>query len=330
MEYSNIIKRGWNYTWNNKFLWVLGFLAALGSGSGFGSSNFSTGPGDPQSMEALAPFMTPEGIAAMTTGLIAVGCVAFIIGILLWLVSLIARGGLINAVAELESGVDSAMQPTKPTFGSAFRAGWRRVARLAFMTILLFVVPIILFVVLVIAFLVPAFTLAIGSGGDESMSAIGSVLAGLGLVAFCMICLLVPLTIVLSFIYPFAFRGIVLGGLGVMDSIRHGWRVLRDNLGQILVLGLIFLAINILVWVVVAAIAAPIGFLVGVPLFRTGLSDLSVLQWVTIGLGTVVGLVIFGLISAIFTAWQSSTFTLAYLQWTGKEAAAAPAAEPAS
>ena len=329
MDYTDIIKRGWNHTWNHKFLWVLGFLAALGSGSGFGSSNYSTGSGDPETMGALAPLMTPEGIAAMTTGLIVVGCLAVIVGIVLWLVSLSARGGLISAVAELETGVDPAMQAAKPTFGSAFRAGWRRVWRLAGMTILLFIVPIILFVVLAVAFVVPVFTLAVGSSGGE-MPAVGSLLAGLGLVAFCLICLLVPLTIVLNFIYPFAFRGVILGELGVMDAIRHGWRVLRDNLGQILVLGLIFLVINILVWVVVAAVAVPVGLLVGIPLVRTGLSDLSVLQWVVIGLGTVVGLVVFGLISAFFTAWQSSTFTVAYLQGTGKRAAAEVAAEPAA
>ena len=31
MDYGEIITRAWNITWKNKFLWVLGFLAALTS-----------------------------------------------------------------------------------------------------------------------------------------------------------------------------------------------------------------------------------------------------------------------------------------------------------
>ena len=32
MDYVDTIKRGFAHTWNNKFMWVLGFLAALGFG----------------------------------------------------------------------------------------------------------------------------------------------------------------------------------------------------------------------------------------------------------------------------------------------------------
>ena len=32
MDYGNLLKRSWDIVWHNKFLFILGFLAALGSG----------------------------------------------------------------------------------------------------------------------------------------------------------------------------------------------------------------------------------------------------------------------------------------------------------
>ena len=84
MDYIGTIKRGFAYTWEHKFLWALGFLAALGSGSGFSNSNYSSNGGD---MAGMEQWMTPERMAALTGGLIAFSCVAVIVGIILWPVS---------------------------------------------------------------------------------------------------------------------------------------------------------------------------------------------------------------------------------------------------
>ena len=90
MDYVDTIKRGFAHTWNNKFMWVLGFLAALGSGSAYSNSNYSFNSGD---TAAIEQWMTPERVAALSAGLIAFSCIAVIVGIILWLVSLGARGG---------------------------------------------------------------------------------------------------------------------------------------------------------------------------------------------------------------------------------------------
>lgn len=310
MDYMATIKRGWQLTWNNKFLWVLGFLAALGSGSGFSNSNYSANSSD---AGAMAAWMTPERIAAMTAGLIAFGCIAFIVGIILWLVSLSARGGLIAGVAQLERGA------TAPTMGSAFRMGWRRIGRLVGMTLVLYVVPAILFGVVMAGFLGAAGGLAYFSNSANDPGAMMAGLGGVALVFMCLLCLLIPIAIALSLVYAFAFRGIILRDLGVMDSIRHGWQVVRKNLGEILLLGLAFFLIGILILIVTAAIIAPIALLVGVPMVALMESNATFLQGLLAVLGLVLGLIVFALISAITTAWQSATFTLAYMQWTGKD-----------
>ena len=53
--------------------------------------------------------------------------------------------------------------------------------------------------------------------------------------------------------------------------------------------------------------------------FQASGSNATAVQGILAVLGIAVGLVVFALISAISTAWQSSTFTLAYLEWTGKD-----------
>lgn len=311
MDYIEIIKRGFAHTWNNKFMWVLGFLAALGSGAASSNTNYQFSGNDAQQ---LGEWATPERMAAMTAGLAAFACVAFIVGIILWLVALSARGGMIGAVAQLEQGTG------KPTFRSAFRMGWSKVWRLAGMTIVLYIVPVLLFIALGVAFLVPVAGLAFSAGGGEDMSALGTALGGVGLVALCLLCLLIPFTIILGFIQPFAFRGIVLRDMGIRESIRHGWNTLKSNLGEIILLGLAFFLINIIVFIVAAAILVPVALAVGVPIAMLAESNATVITGILAVLGIVVGLIIFALVSALATAWQSSTFTLGYLKWTGKPA----------
>ena len=37
MDYGQLFRRGWEIVWQNKYLFVLGFLAALGAGGNGGS-----------------------------------------------------------------------------------------------------------------------------------------------------------------------------------------------------------------------------------------------------------------------------------------------------
>jgi len=306
MDYMDTVRRGWRITWNNKWLWLLGFLAALGGGgSGYSQSNYQMG-----SQDIPAGGLSPEMMAAIGGGVLLLACVFFIIGILLWLVSLAARGGLITSVVELARGETS-------SFGKAFRQGWRKVVPLLLMTILLFAVVIILAIVVAVLFagtIVGA--IAAGSSGSENMAAI---LGSLGVGLLCLLCLMIPLAIVLNFIYPFAYRGIMLGDLGVMDAIRHGWKVLLDNLGNILILGLIFLLVQLVIGAIFFGIMGLLGLSTGLVqmLFSGGRASTS--QWMAAGLGVLATALIFAVISAIVTAWRSATFTLAYVQWTGKD-----------
>ncbi len=308
MDYMDTVRRGWQITWNNKWLWLLGFLAALGSGgSAFNNSNYQV---DAQNLPAGSGGLTPGMTAALGGGILLLLCVFFIIGILLWLVSLAARGGLITSVVELARGETS-------SFRKAFGQGWRKVVPLLLMTIVLFAVMIILVIVMALLFAgTIAGAIAAGSSGSDNLAAI---LGSLGVGLLCLLCLLVPLGIVLNLIYPFAYRGIMLRDLGLMDSIRHGWGVLRDNLGNILILGLIFFVVNVVIAVIFGGIMGLVGLSTGVLQVMMSGNQATTSQWVAAGLGFLAASLIFAVISAIVTAWRSATFTLAYQQWTGKD-----------
>lgn len=311
MNYMDTLKRGWQITWNNKWLWLLGFLAALGGGGGFSSgSNYSMDSGSVA--PGTTPNIEPGMIAAIIGGAALLFCVFFIVGILLWLVSLASKGGLIKSVAELDRGGTS-------SFGRAFRQGWAKLLPLVGMTLLLFSVVIILAIIMSIGF-AGTLAAALAAGASADSNALMGLVGTAGLVFLCLLCLLVPLSLVLSLIYPFAYRGIMLRDLRVMDSIRHGWRVLRENLGEILLLGLIFFVVNFIIGLIAAGIIGLVGISSGlIGLMMTG-GELTTTQIVGAGVAMLATFVIFAIISAIFVAWRSATFTLAYQQWTGKEA----------
>ena len=307
MNYGDTLRRSWQLTWNNKWLWLLGFLAALGGGSSFSSnSNYQVDPS-----QTTSGGISPELAAGLTGAVLLLCCIGVIIGILLWLVSLASKGGLITSVAELDRG-----QPS--SFGRAFRQGWRKLLPLVGMTLLLFSVLIILGIILAIGF-AGTIAAAIGAGTSGGSDALTGILGTAGFVFLCLLCLLIPLTLVLNLIYPFAYRGIMLRDMPVMDSIRHGWRVLRENLGEILILGLIFFVINLIISALALGIITLLGISSG--MFSTLMTggELTTAQVVGGIVGVLAAGLIFAIISAIFTAWRSATFTLAYEQWTGKD-----------
>jgi len=121
MDYGKLLSRAWNIIWEHKFLILLGVLVALGGAGGGANVNVSLPRGDVRGFDFRLPY--PEELG-LPTGFVAVAAIvlvgiALIIGIVLWAVSTIARGGLIAGVNAIESGA-----PTD--FGQAWRAGWEK------------------------------------------------------------------------------------------------------------------------------------------------------------------------------------------------------------
>lgn len=304
MDYMDMLKRGWAVSWNNKYLWILGFLAALGGGNSLASYSANSGSTN---------MTDPAALGTLAAGIAAASCIGLILGIVLWLVSLAARGGLIESVARMELN-----QPAGG-FGPAFRQGWSKVGGLAILTIVLFGVVIVIGVVLLFVFILSGGAMAaLFSGGDDS----SALFAGLGILGLCLLgllCLLIPLFIVLNFIYGYAMRGVVLRDMGAMDAIRHGWRVLRDNLGVTLMLAVAFLLFTIIAWVIGAAILLALGLGLAIPINLLSNTNATFLQGLLGVIGVLGAAIVTAVISMVVVTWQSSTFTIAYLNFTGKD-----------
>lgn len=302
MDYGKILSRAWQITWRWKVLWIFGFLASLGSGGGSGGgggngmNNGSRGAGNFPNFD-----ISPE-IGGLIIALI---CVALIIGIILWVLSIISRGALIAGVQQVED-------EGQTSFGSAWRVGLSR-----FWTIFgvgfLAALPILIIVLVLIGV---GIAVAVGAGynftNDMSDRALGIILPALA----CLIplaCVTVVLAVVLGQIQLYAERAAILEGKGWIDAFKRGWQVLKTNLGPTIVFWLIFLVIGGVLLAIVAggilALALP-----AVALF--GNNNPNALAVVTMCGGALIGFVILAVVGAIVQTFTSTTWTLVYRQLT--------------
>jgi len=278
MEYGKLLNRSVNIVWQNKFLIVLGILASLGSGSSGSGGGGSSGNGTAQPFPEFG-----EEIAALAAGLIvALVCVLLLVGIVLWAISTIARGGLIASVDSIESG-------DKSSFSQAWSAGWHRAGTLLGIGFLPAVPGLILFVVGLLALVAYGGMFALFS--EEFDSLVGS---GLGITIAVLACIVIPIMLVLSILRNFAERACMLENLGVIDAYRRGTSVLMANLGEAIILFLLQIVIFIVLGV--------LSFLPGLILV------LCCFLWPLL-------LVVQGAISAFISA----LWTLAWRTWTGEQ-----------
>jgi hypothetical protein len=287
MDYGQLLRRTWDIIWGHKFLILLGVLVALGgagTGGGGGSTGSSFSGGNVQPPEQFE-FRPPNGIfenfqmPAMAVGVVIVlVIIALVIGLALWVVSTIARGGLIDGANTIDAGGTS-------SFAAAWRAGWRRIWTLLGIGVLPAVPGFLLLVLGLGSFLMIANVSGPGDMGTPFAVGNLTLLGGLA-------CLLVPIMLVLGLLRTFANRACMLEGLGVFAAYRRGLNVLLANLGPAILLFLIQVAISI-----------GLGILFVVP---SALLALCCFLWPLL-------LLVNGFVAAFF----STLWTLAWREWTG-------------
>ena len=326
MDYGKILTRAWEITWRWKILWVLGFLAALGSGGGGGSSggssSYTTG-GEDWDRWFGHTYYGPDFPAGIIAAIVGIGCLVLIIGIAIWVVSVIARGGLIAGVQQVE-------EEGETSFGSAWRAGAKRFWSL-FGISFLAAIPLIILAVIGVIVLIAMFA---GSGFAFTESGVAG---GLGIASsiLCggvLCCGLIIVTIILQQIRLYAERAAVLEELGWIEAFVRGWNVLKANLGATIVFWVIFLAIGI-----VLAIVVGIVMVATVVPFVALVANVDPGPWILAPIcgGGLIAIILGSLISAVVETFTSATWTLAYREMVGLAGAPAmalavePAEEPA-
>ncbi|MGA9349150.1 MAG: hypothetical protein WBW48_10140 [Anaerolineae bacterium] len=289
MEFGKLLSRAWQITWRWKVLWVFGFLVSLGQGSRGGNNvNWVE---DGWRLERFLPEVV--GI------LIALLCLGLIVGIALWVLSVIGRGALIGGVQQVEEEGSTDLR-------RAWRVGVSRFWTLFGLSFLTGLPVLILALLVVAAFVGPILTDAIVNadrGGLSWLSAL-SFLCGAPL---C--CGTIVVGIVLSQIRTYAERAAVLEGLGWIDAFRRGWQVLKENIGPTVVFWLILFAIGAVFAIVVGG-----GLLVLAAPFVALFTRIEPGAWALIPIcgGGLLVIVASALIGSVVQTFTSATWTLAY------------------
>ena len=242
MDYGKTINRAVTIVWEYKFLILLGILAGLagGSTSSFSGNGSQSGqpvvePGqgitvDPGQM----PGFSGEAVGLAAGVVVVILCAALFIGIALWVVSSIARGGLVAAVDTIESG-------GKAGFMQGWRAGWQRIWTLLGIGFIPAIPGLLLFMLGIVA--LGAYGGFAALLGGENALPLG--IAELGIIGVLVACVAIPIVLALSILRVFAERACMLENLGVVDSYRRGYQVLTANLGEALMLFLLQIVLSI-------------------------------------------------------------------------------------
>lgn len=311
MDYGELISRAWRITWNNKYLWVLGFLAALTSaGSNGNSFNYSLDQSD---------IANPDQLMRLGAMALLVTCILMIVGLVLWLISVAARGGLVAAVDHLDNGETM-------TLGEAFGAGTRVIWRVIGIYLLIYL-PVLLVSALVGVLLV------VGIGGTAALGAFssnpealltGGLGATIGLMVLCfclLLCVMIPVLIVLAYVAEFGLRAAIVDDMRVVDSIRQGWRVIRQNLGEVILLAVLMFVISLMAGFAIGIVMIPFAAILITPMMlslgREGTMTSLNVAWL---IGGSICLSIFGAaLMSVLQTWVSAVWTLAYKELSGKK-----------
>jgi hypothetical protein len=327
MDHITVLKRAWEIIWRYRVLWIFGIILALTAG---GSWPTARGDIDRGFQYNLDRGDIPEIPSQIVSTLIAIGlgltCVIVILIIAAKIARYVAETALIRMVDDYEE------TGQKRSVRQGFRLGWSRTAWRLFLIKLLVSLPV------AVAFIL-LFLLVLALGLLSGMVVMkNSVVAGvIGIVAavglfFMLIFLAIVVGAVLSLLIKFFWRACALEELGVIESIRQGFDVVRQYLKDVVLMWLIMVGMSI-GWVI-AMIAMTIvllpaiillmvvgGVVGGLPaLLVFGLTNLfldGAVPWILAG---VVGIPIFALVvsapwlflGGLMEVFKSSVWTLTY------------------
>lgn len=319
MDHIKVLKRAFEITWRYRVLWVFGVILALttgggggsgGGGGGNGGSGFPSPGGRPH-----VPEIPPQVVGILIGIGIALACLIVILIVVATIARYVAETALIRMVDDYEETGE------KRSVRQGFRLGWSHTAWRLFLMDLLIGVPVVLAFILL--FLMALAPLLLWATKSKVAGVIGTV-ATIGLVVLIVL-LAIAVGVVLSLLKHFFRRVCALEELGVIESIRQGYTVVRQHLKDVGIMWLIMVGLG-LGWIIVMIPVTILLLVVGVmlggfpALLVGGLASLvfkGAAPWILAG---AVGLPIFILVMAVpglflgglAEVFKSSVWTLTY------------------
>lgn len=215
MDIGEVLSRSWQIIWKHKVLWIFGILASCsrgGSGGGGSSFNYQTDA----SVEAER-FFNQISDAELALLIIGFFIVVLILVALVVFLGTIGRIGLIRGAQQADGGQE------KLTFGELFSGSTPYFWRVFLLNLIVAIGTVVVFIGTFIAIVI---------GGILSL--------GIGLL--CLIplcCLMIPAAWVIQVLTTQSSIAIVVEDLSIMDGLRRGWQVMRENAGPIVLMWLI-------------------------------------------------------------------------------------------
>ncbi len=321
MEYGAIIKRAWEIMWRHKVLWVLGLFAGIsggcqgGGGSG-GGGDFTGGQGGSGPDFDFTGMPDFEAFAEWLPLIIGVVALLVFLGILWWILSFAARGGLIVGVNEIESG-----NPVR--LGELWAAGFSRIFAQFGLSFILALPTFVIAVVMIAVAVVPLVSTLIA--GNEPSAALAAPVCG-------SLAIGIPLLIVVGFLLDLirliAQRYLMIGGRRVFESIGDAWRFIRGDFKNSFLMYLINSGLNIVASIVIAIPIFLVALAVLAPTLITMRSGDMASLFVGVGVMTLLITIIGFLYSAIWGTFTSALWTIFFRKMTGMEVAVAPMPQP--
>jgi hypothetical protein len=316
MDYLKVLKRAWETTWNYRVLWVFGIILALTTGGGFnrGTSSFNgedLSPGGELPMGEI-----PPGVSNI---LIAIGIGLACVIVILIIASVVAR--YVAETALIRMVDDHEETGERRNVRQGFRMGWSRTTFRFFLIGLVTGLPTALVFILLFALAFAPLLLWVTE--SKVAGIIGTVIT-IGLF-FLILFLAIVVGVILSLLKKFFWRACALEELGVVESIRQGFDVVKQHLKDVGIMWLILVGLG-LGWILVmipftillVIVAVMLG---GFPaLLVGGLASLifeGAVPWILAG---AIGIPIFILVVALprlfldglVEVFKSSVWTLTY------------------
>ncbi|HEY85994.1 MAG TPA: hypothetical protein G4N96_12880 [Chloroflexi bacterium] len=325
MDHVKILKRALDISWRYRALWLFGIILALTTGGGgSGGGNGGSGSGIPNGSNngdfpRFEDFAMPEISAGIITALIAVG-VGLACLFLAWvIVATIARYVAETALIKMVDHHEETGE--KRSIRQGFGLGWSLTAWRFFLIDLLIGIPLVVAIIALLA--ITALPLLLWVTKSVAAGVLGTI-ATIGAL-FLVILLIIIVSAVVSLLTHFFRRVCALEDQGVIESIKQGFNLVKQNFKDVGIMWLLMVGVQI-GWMIVLipvvflllALGAVSGGLLG--LMAGGLTGFiaeGAIPWIV---GGAVGLPIFILIMAVpltfvgglFEVYKSSVWTLTY------------------
>lgn len=330
MKHTELFKRAITISWRYRALWLFGFLLALCSGGSGGRGNFNFPSGDTASFDLPSdtiPNVEPAVILVIV-GLVI--CLVLILAVVGVVVRAVTRTALIGMVRQISETEVVAMR-------DGWQFGWSRRAWRLFLVGLVIGIPVAIVSIGLIALsLSPLLVLLF----NDTTATVAAIVLTVVLFLFALL-LVIAISAVIAPFQELAWRRTVLGETDVFASLGDGFRLIKQNFKDVLVMWLLMIGAALLWGLASLFVVLPVALIValligGIPAGLVYLASSSVVGALVTGipLAVIALILVMSAASAFYLIFHSAVWTLTYLELPNRLTppvdVTPPAAEPSS